>query len=106
MIKTRKYTSNYTGKLFDKNDNFVDSFSCIEEALDLSLQIVAEYTDGYYFIFDFDENCTKCSIDSGGGVSNHPDKTPTSTEMCREIGCIQINDLPNSPGGYKYRTFY
>lgn len=103
-VKVKKFVSKYTGRIFNANDEVIDTFSCSEELMDYRFQLYAENITDQYVIFDFDKDQRKCQI-VDGGIENHPDYTMTLTEITRSIYNSRINDSRNT-GGVEYRSFY
>lgn len=96
MLKVRKYQSKYTGTIYNKlNSNYKERFSCSEELLDFRYQIACTKEDGYYVVFDFDENEIKCELDSDGGISYHPENYFSVNLITRAIHNLQQNDIHN-----------
>ena len=54
-VKVKKFVSKYTGRIFNANDEVIDTFSCAEELMDYRLQLYSENITDQYVIFDFDE---------------------------------------------------
>ena len=103
-VKVKKFVSKYTGRIFNANDEVIDTFSCTEELMDYRLQLYSENITDQYVIFDFDEKQNKCQI-LDGGIENHPEYTSTMTEITRCVHNARINDSKNS-GGVQYKSFY
>lgn len=53
---------NYCGKIFNKADEVIDNFICLEELLDYRLNLYKESLNDRYVIFDNDVEKTKINL--------------------------------------------
>ncbi len=100
-IKTRKFLSKFTGKLY-KDDKLIDVFSCIEEFTDIRFQIISSNeSDLYSFTFDFDDSDYKYKQDEFGKWNKEfPEYENPILKINIDIRSFQID------GEIEYKKYY